>query len=351
VKFDLSEDQQLLRSSTVDFLASESPIAVSREISESPGEGFSREHWKKIAELGYLGLVLAENVGGQGMGPIELAIVCEEMGKVCFPGPYLDLVLAARVLELAGRERELAEIIDGRTIVTAAIADRVWPNDRADVRFEGGRVGGTKYFVPFAASADRLVVATPQGLVLADGPFKAEPMETLDEAARFARVTLDNPAERVGDNDLLAKVFDLIHVGAAADALGICQWGLEASLRYSQERRTFGKPIGTYQVLQHRMADMLVRTESARAAVYRAAWCVADSTPDARLAAGAAKAYAVESACQIARDTVQIHGGNGFTWEYDIHRYLKRAMTLEQHHGRSDDVLERALAELEAGAA
>ena len=98
------------------------------------------------------------------------------------------------------------------------------------------------------------------------------------------------------------------------------------------------------------MADMLVRTESARAAVYRAAWCVADSTPDAKLAAAAAKAYAVDSACQITRDTVQIHGGNGFTWEYDIHRYLKRAMTLEQHHGPTDDVLERTLQAFEATA-
>jgi alkylation response protein AidB-like acyl-CoA dehydrogenase len=283
------------------------------------------------------------------MGAVELAIVCEEMGKVCFPGPYLDVVLAALVLEAAGkRERLLAEIAQGRTIAVAGISDRVWPADRADIRFDAGRVTGTKYFVPFAAAADRLVVTTPQGLVLADGPFKSELMETLDEAARFARVTLDNAAERIGDNDLLARVFDLIHVGAAADALGICQYGLEASLRYANERKTFGKPIGSYQVLQHRMADMLVRTESARAAVYRAAWCVASGAADARLAAAAAKAYAVESAAQIMRDTVQIHGGNGFTWEYDVHRYLKRATTLEQHHGRTDDVLERALVAFEA---
>jgi alkylation response protein AidB-like acyl-CoA dehydrogenase len=350
VKFDLAEDQQLLRRSTVDFLSAESPIAVSREISETAGgEGFSREQWKKAAELGYLGLVASEKSGGQAMGAVELAIVCEEMGKVCFPGPYLDVVLATSVLEAAGgQERVLRDIVGGRMIAVAAIADRVWPADRPDVRFDGTRVVGTKYFVPFGAAADRLLVTTPAGLVLADGPFVAEPMETLDEAARFARVKLDNAAQRIGENDLLARTFDLVHVGAAADALGICQWGLEASLRYANERKTFGKPIGTYQVLQHRIADMLVRTESARAAVYRAAWCVADATPDAKLAAAAAKAYAVESACQIARDAVQIHGGNGFTWEFDVHRYLKRAMTLEQHHGRTDDVLERTLTAFEA---
>jgi alkylation response protein AidB-like acyl-CoA dehydrogenase len=350
VKFDLSEDQQLLRSSTVDFLSSESPISVSRQISESPGEGFLREHWKKLAELGYLGLVVGERFGGQGMGPIELAIVCEEMGKVCFPGPYLDAVLAARMLEAGGVDGVVRDVAAGRLLVVVATADRVWPSDTPDVRYEDGRITGTKYFVPFAGSADRLLATTPQGLVLADGPFAHERMETLDEATRFARVMLDNPAECVGDNDLLARGFDLVHVGAAADALGICQWALEASLRYARERQTFGKPIGTYQVLQHRMADMLLRTESTRAAVYRAAWCLAEGAADARLAAAAAKAYGVESACQLTRDAVQIHGGNGFTWEFDVHRYLKRAMTLDQHHGRSDEVLDRALAAFEASA-
>jgi alkylation response protein AidB-like acyl-CoA dehydrogenase len=366
VKFDLSEDQQLLRSSTVELLAAESPIAVSRQISEMPGEGFSRAHWRKLAELGYLGLVASEEAGGQGMGAVELAIVCEEMGKVCFAGPYLDVVLAARVLEAAAggagggsaaaspglkaAERWLDAIVRGEAIVVLATADRVWPSDRADVAFAGGRVTGTKHFVPFAASADALLVSTPAGLVLAEGPFRTEPMETVDEATRFARVVLDNPAEKIGDVALLDGVSTLAEIGSAADALGVCQWALEASLRYASERRTFGKPIGAYQVLQHRMADMLVRTESSRAAVYRAAWYVAAGAPEAALAAASAKAYAVESATRVTRDTVQIHGGNGFTWEFDVHRYLKRAMTLEQHYGRMDEVLERALVAFEASA-
>lgn len=349
MKFDLSEDQQLLRSSTVDFLAAESPIAASRQISESGGEGFSRAQWKKLAELGYLGLVISEKAGGQGMGPVELAIVCEELGKVCFPGPYLDVVLAAMVLEASAKQgRVLADIIAGDSITVIASADRVWPTDKPDAAFKDGRVTGTKYFVPFAASADRLLVTTPQRLVLAEGPFETERMDTLDEAARFHRVVLDNAAEPVGHNDLLSLAVDWMEIGAAADALGICQKGLEASVVYAKQRQTFGKPIGAYQVLQHRMADMLVRTESSRAAVYRAAWCVAHGTRDADLAAAAAKAYAVESACQITRDTVQIHGGNGFTWEYDIHRYLKRAITLEQHHGRNDELLDRVLTTFEA---
>jgi alkylation response protein AidB-like acyl-CoA dehydrogenase len=118
---------------------------------------------------------------------------------------------------------------------------------------------------------------------------------------------------------------------------------MPATVAYSSQRQTFGKPIGAYQVLQHRMADMLLRTESTRAVVLRAAWALTAGAADASLVAAAAKQYAVESANQIARDAVQIHGGNGFTWEYDIHFYLKRAVTLSQHYGSDDEVLDRAL--------
>jgi alkylation response protein AidB-like acyl-CoA dehydrogenase len=348
MKFDLSEDQQLLRSSTVELLAAESPISASRQLSESGGEGFSRAQWKKLGELGYLGLLLPESMGGQGMSAVELAIVCEEMGKVCFPGPYLDAVIAAQALAAAGsQQKTCAAIASGAEVVVPATVDRVWPSDEPDVALRDNRVTGTKVFVPFAASADRLLVSTPQGLALAEGPFACEPMETMDEATRFARVKLDNPAVRVGGDDLLKAQADLAAVAAAADALGICQWALDASLRYSKERQTFGKPIGTYQVLQHRMADMLVRTESTRAVVYRAAWSVANGTADATLIASAAKSYAVDSACRVTRDTLQIHGGNGFTWEFDVHRYLKRAITLEQRHGGKDELLERALTAVE----
>jgi len=343
VKFDLSDDQEMLRSATADFLASESPIETSRQISECDGEGFSREHWKKLAELGYLGLLAPESAGGQGLGPIALAIVCQQMGRVCFPGPYLDAVVAASVAESAGLTKLLAAIVGGDAVVTLATADRVWPTDEGETVFRDGRVRGTKYFVPFGGSADALLVTTDSGVVLVDGPFEARPMETLDEAARFAEVALDHPAELVGDASLLDAAADLAALGAAADALGVCESTMQRAVDYASQRQTFGKPIGTYQALQHRMADMLLRTESSRSTVYRAAWCLENDTADASLAVAAAKAYAVEAANLIARDCIQIHGGNGFTWEYDVHRFLKRAMTLDQHHGGTTAMVDRAL--------
>ena len=349
MRFELSDDQQMLRTATADFVAAECPVEQARQIAEGPGEGFSRGHWRKLAELGYLGLVVDEKSGGQGLGPIELAIVCNELGKACFPGPYLDVVLAAKVLEAAGGAGDaLASLMAGKSIVTIARRATVWPKQRGDVSFRSERVSGTAYFVPHGASADRLIVVAGDDVVLADGPFKTTPMATLDEAQRFVEVKLDNPARAIGSKALVESLDDFAAVGAAAFALGLCEAALSRSVAYSCQRETFGRPIGSYQVLQHRMADMLLRCESSRAAVYRAAWSLATGSSDAAVCAAAAKAYAVESACAITRDSVQIHGGNGFTWEYDLHCFLKRAVTLDQHFGATAAMTERALVAYEA---
>jgi alkylation response protein AidB-like acyl-CoA dehydrogenase len=350
VKFALSDDQTLLRDATRDFLATESPLETSRHISETTGPGFSRDHWRKLAELGYLALLAPASAGGQGLGAIELAVVLQEMGRVCFPGPYLDVVLAAKALELAGgHDAAIAAIGRGESLVTLATADRVWATDGGGGASAGnGRVQGTKVFVPFGAAADRLLVTAGAGLWLVDGPFRTTPMTTLDEAQRFAAVTLDHPATRLGAASLLDRLADLAAVGAAAFALGLCEGAGTMGVQYALGRETFGKPIAQYQALQHRLADFVVRTESSRAVVYRAAWALDAGRPDAGLVAAAAKAYAVESANLIARETLQVHGGNGFTWEYAVHRFLKRAVTLDQQYGRGDEMLERALAAVES---
>ena len=349
MRFDLSQDQELAAGATRDLLAKESPVEVSRRISEETDEGFSREHWARLAELGYLGLLAPAAAGGQGLGAIELAVVCLEMGRVCFPGPYLDVVLAAKVLESAGCDEVLAQVAAGREIVVLATGDGgLWPGDKAGVSYRDGRVGGTKYFVPWAASADRIVADAGGRLVLADGPFETSAMKTLDEAERFAELSLDCPAVELGDDSLLGGVAELSAVAVAATALGVCEATMERAVAYSLERETFGRPIGANQSLQHRMADMLVRTESTRATVFRAAWCLDSGGVDAPLVAAAARAYAVASADLCAREALQIHGGNGFTWEYDIHRFLKKTVSLSQRYGSQADMFERALAAVES---
>ena len=349
MKFDLSEDQELLRNATADFMSKSCALESTRELAETDGEGFSRKEWAGLAELGYLGLLSSEQSGGMGLGAVELAIVCHEMGRVVFPGPYLDVLLASRILDGAGGAAEVVEAMAvGNEIVVLAHVDRVWPNQPGEIAYGDGHVDGTAYFVPYGASADRLLVVAGDDLVLADGPFESAPMESVEEMTRFAEIKLDNPARRIGAASLVEGVRDLGAVGAAAHALGLCESAMQRTIEYSRQRETFGKPIGTYQALQHRIADMLVKSESSRSVVYHAAWSVQAGAGDAARVAAAARAYAVGSARSIGEEAIQIHGGNGFTWEYDVHCFLKRALTLEHHPASHAHAVERALAQFEA---
>lgn len=346
MRFELSDDQALLRNSTRDFLASELPLEKTRTVMEHSKAGYDPAEWRRLAEMGYVGLILPARVGGQGLGAVELAIVLEEMGRACVPGPFLDVVLAAALVAAASADDALVrEVVAGRKLVTIARDDAPYAGtSAAAVTAGGGRVRGTKYFVPFAASVDALVVTTADGPVLVDGPFTVTPLQTLDLAQRFADVALDHAARPLGGPAELARVDRLAAVGASAMLLGLMSRCLETTLAYVQTRQAFKRPIGAFQALQHRLADMLLRVESTRSAVYRAAWCLSSGAPEAPLACAAAKAYAGDSARHVCGEAIQMHGGIGFTWELDLHLYFKRAKTLEQHYGSTEAQLEAALA-------
>jgi alkylation response protein AidB-like acyl-CoA dehydrogenase len=197
--------------------------------------------------------------------------------------------------------------------------------------------------VPFAAAAGSLVVVTADGLALAEGPFEIVPLPTFDPGQRFGEVALAHAAYRLGPRTLLDPVDRLAAVGASALLLGVMSRCLELTIEYVQTRQAFRRPIGAFQALQHRLADVLLRTESTRSAVYRAAWCLATGDPEMALACAAAKAYAGDAARLVTGEAIQMHGGIGFTWELDLHLYLKRAKTLEQHYGSTEQQLENAL--------
>lgn len=345
MKFELSDDQALLRSSTRDFLTSEFPLEKSRGVMEHSKEGYDPSEWRRLAEMGYLGLVLPARVGGQGLGAVELAVVQEEMGRMCLPGPFLDVVLAASVLAASGKHDKLvADIVAGKKIVTLARHDAPFAGTASRaLAIEGSRVRGTKYFVPFAASADALVVAGADGLALAEGPFAVTALTTIDLAQRFGDVAFEHQVTPVGPLALLDRVDRLAAVGASAMLLGLMTRSLEMTLEYVQTRQAFKRPIGAFQALQHRMADMLLKTESTRSAVYRAAWCLDTDDADAALACATAKAYAGDAARLVCGEAIQMHGGIGFTWELDLQLFFKRAKTLEQHYGSTEVQLERAL--------
>lgn len=343
MRFELSDDQQLLRSSTRDYFQKAAPLEESRRTMEHAPQGFEPAQWRQLAEMGYAGLVAPADAGGQGLGAVELAVVCEEAGRVCLPGPLLDVNLAAALLAQTGSDL-LAPLCAGTKIVTIARAEALFTGGAPEpVETRGGRLRGTRHFVPFAAAADALCVVAPDGIYRVDGPFRATATPTIDPAQRFASVAFDGPATRLGDTALLGRVDRLAAVGAGAMLLGLMQRALETTLQYVQTRSTFNRPIGAFQALQHRLADMLLRVESTRSAVYRAAWCVDADDPGTALACAAAKAYAGDAARLVCGEAIQMHGGIGFTWELDLHFFFKRVKTLEQFYGSTEARLEEAM--------
>lgn len=354
MEFELDEDRALLKSQARELLEKEAPVATSRPVMETTPEGFSRPLYAQLAELGYVGLLVPEADGGTEIGAVALAAVLHEMGRVALPGPFLDLVVAAELLRGAGgadAKACLAAVLSGEKIVVLARSEQLSGADGAPkARCEGGRVVGRKLFVPYGAAADALLVTTAQGLALVPRPasgWSATPLETLDHAQRFAEIALDAPGALLADGgttaSLLAHADRVGAFGAAAFLLGLMERCLELSTAYLLERKAFGVPIGSFQALQHRAADMVLRVESSRSAVYRAGWALDHEPETAPLLVAAAKAYAGDAARLVCGETIQFFGGVGYTWEYDPHIFFKRTKTLEQRYGSTRDQLEAVL--------
>ena len=356
MQFELDEERALLKSSTREFLEKESPLDEARNVMEDSPEGYSKALYAQLGELGYLSLLLPEEQGG--MGPLAFATVLSEMGRTAFPGPVLDLLLAVKALARCESD-EAAALCDttakGETLVVFARAEAAGPatgEKPLETRFENDRVIGTKLFVPFGAQADALLVETTAGLALArrpDAGWSATPLPTLDHAQRFAEIALDAPATLVADSAsteaILAEVDRLAALGASAIMLGLMERMLETTVSYTMERQAFGAPIATFQALQHRCADMLLQTESTRSAVFRAAWASECEPDEAPYLSAVAKAWAGPAGRFVCGEAIQLHGGVGFTWEYDPHIYLKRVHTLEHFYGSTRTQLETALQE------
>jgi alkylation response protein AidB-like acyl-CoA dehydrogenase len=353
VRFELNDDQALLRSSTRELLEKEAPLSETRAVMEEAAEGYSKAFYQQLGELGYPGLLLDPEAGG--LGAVAYAVVLAEMGRVAFPGPFLDLALAVRTL--AGCSDGAARGMGDRAAAGEALVVLARAEDTADVdpkpsttRFRDGRVVGTKVFVPFGAHADALLVDTAEGLAVVERPgagWNATALPTLDHAQRFATVVLDDPGTLVADparsETLLADATRLGALGAAAQMFGAMERALEIAVAYTSERRAFGAPIGSFQALQHRCADMLLQTESTRSAAFRAAWAEESEPAEAPYLVSVAKAWAGPAGRFVCGQAIQLLGGVGFTWEYDPHIYLKRIKTLEAFHGTTRWHTENAL--------
>jgi alkylation response protein AidB-like acyl-CoA dehydrogenase len=340
--FDLTDEQQAIKSTAHDFLAARYKSERVRELAESE-HGFEQSDWDEMAELGWPGLALPEKWGGQGLGIVELAVLFEEMGYALAPSPLLSNTIAGLALALCGsddqRERFLRPLATGQLRGTPALWDAGSPATVGEFTMEARTDGdgivlaGEKVLVMDAASTDFFIVATGDGrrhlVERGTAGVNVTPATSIDLTRRLYSVRFDGV--KVAAKDSLPaeaaayySVFQRICVALAAESTGIAQRTMEMAVAYAKDRQQFGRPIGSYQAVSHRCAQMLLETENARSAVYGAAWA-ADAEPESlATAASMAKAYASDAGWRVPDASIQVHGGIGFTWEHDLHFFLKR---------------------------
>lgn len=351
--FDLSKAQKLLQQSARDFLARECGPERVRQLMASETADDDKL-WRALADQGWTGLLVPEEQGGLGLSLVDLLAVAEEMGRACLPSAFLSTLWAAELIKRAGnegqRQQYLAPIAAGDLKATVALleAGGDWHPQAVALRAEQDgkdyRLRGSKHFVTDAATAEVIIVVARSGDELILLPVEREAanlqiMATpgLDQTRKLYTIEFNNVAVPIANalafttksEEALAAATDVAIVALCAEMLGVMQWTLETTVEYAKTRQQFGKPIGAYQAVQHQCADMFLLTESARSAVYYAAWAVAENDPAARLAVAIAKAYASDAAREVGNRGVQVHGGIGFTWEHHLHLYYKRAKSAE----------------------
>jgi alkylation response protein AidB-like acyl-CoA dehydrogenase len=365
MNFDFSDDLKELREQARKFLRERCPAAAVRRVLEGP-EPYDKALWKEIAAMGWTGAAVPEKYGGAGLGHLGLCVLAEELGAVLAPVPFSSSVyLAAETIIAAGSETQkkawLPKLASGEAIGTLALAEGP---GKADVRklrttFRGGTLGGEKLPVPDGDVADIAVVAAQgeRGIVLTLVDLKASgitrtAVDTIDPSRSHARIAFDNtPAEVLGapgeGEALLKRVQDRAAVLFAFEQVGGAQRSLEMARDYALERYAFGRPIGSFQAIKHKLADVYVATELARSNAYYGAWALARNAPELPQAAASARISANEAFFLAAKENIQVHGGMGFTWEFDCHLYYRRAKLLSLVLGSTRFWKDRLITQLE----
>ena len=356
MNFGFNGEQELLRSTARKFFDNECASDTVRKLMDGP-EGMTPDLWKKIAEQGWTGLIFPDEHGGMGLGFVDLVVLMEEMGRAVVPGPFFSTVLLGGLaIREAGTDAQkkawLPKISSGEARATLA-----WMEPSAELgargitlqataKGGGFTLNGTKLFVQDAHTADVIVVAartgsgqSPQeGISLFLVP-KGTPgmsvtlLPTMDQTRKLCEVGLKDVV--LGAEALmgqagsgwtpLARVIDRATVALCAEMCGGAQKVLEMTVEYAKIRQAFGRPIGSYQGVKHKAADMLVDVENSKSITYYAAWAMDEGVPEGPLAVSMAKAYVSDAYRRVAGAGIQLHGGIGFTWEHDLHLYFKRA--------------------------
>jgi alkylation response protein AidB-like acyl-CoA dehydrogenase len=331
--FDLSRDQQEIKGVARELLAARSPFAKVREAAETAA--YDPALWAELVELGWPGIAVAEEHGGQGLGAVELAVLAEELGYACAATPFLSTATAAAVIQANGSDEQRARWLPGLASgeLTAGIGTRELAADAVGAAVvlvidDGGGVGdgdGIAAGRGNGGDSDVRLIESPE----------TDPFVSIDPTRRFATVVGEGELLGAGNGKSLDPGESLppgstgaaarIRAAVAAEVVGVCQRALDMTLAYVKERKQFSVPVGSFQAVSHRCAEMLLHTESARATAYHAAWA-ADAAPLLLAEAAAlAAAAAAEAGQSVTASAIQMHGGVGFTWEADVHWLYKRA--------------------------
>lgn len=351
MNFEFSDDQRLLRDQARRFLDDNASPRVARAILDDEALAYDADLWRSIAELGWTGAIIPEEYGGAGMIREDLCVIAEELGRSLAPTPFASSVyLATEALLIAGDEdqksRYLPELAGGEAIGCFAMAEGVGIPSPATVKttFQDGKLIGVKKpildgdIADFAIVVARTAEAGDESLSLvlvdltADG-VRREMVSTVDPTRSHAEITFDGTAgELLGATgqgwSLTEKIFDRAAIYLAFEQVGGAQAALDMAVDYAQNRFAFGRAIGSFQAIKHKLVNIYVDLELARANAYYGAWAVTNDAPDLPVAAAAARVSASEAFNHAARENIQTHGGMGFTWEFDCHLYYRRAKQL-----------------------
>jgi acyl-CoA dehydrogenase len=351
MNFDFSDDQKMLRDQARKFLSEKCTTKTVRKVFESDA-GLDRALWKQIAEMGWHGTAIPENYGGLGLGYLELCVIAEELGRALAPVPFSSTIyLFAEAILAAGTEEQkqkyLPRIAAGELIGTFARAEGPGAVTPKAIRatFKGGKLSGKKIAVVDGADADFAIVLArasdepgERGLALAVVDLKAAGVkrraeDSIDPSRKHAEITFDNAsAEALGKPgegwEITSRVLDRAAILTAFEQVGGADICLAMSKDYAMQRYAFGRLIGSYQAIKHKLADMYVNTELARSNAYYGAWALSTNARELPLAAAAARVSATQAFDYASKENTQTHGGIGFTWEVDCHLFYKRSREL-----------------------
>jgi len=364
MNFDFSEEQKLLQHTAREFLTENSSLAHVREVFEAEGE-YSKDLWKSVAELGWLGVSIPEEYGGAGYGYLELAMIAGEIGQAIAPIPFGSTVyLAAEAITRQGSDEQkkqyLTGIAGGDLIGTFATTEKAGTLSKKSIKatFADGKLNGTKLPVADGNVADFAIVLANEGddlsLVVVDldaAGVERTPLKALDNTRPQAKLVFtDAAATRLGAAGegwtIAQDVLNRAAVLTAFEQLGTADRAFDITFDFVMNRYAFGRPIGSFQSLKHRMADLFADRELARSNCYWAAWALETDDAELPLAAASAKISASDALDNMTVEMIQMHGGVGYTWEYDCHFFYRRAKVLAHTLGTTDEWREKLITQL-----